>query len=108
MPRNFGRTDECRTAIVITTIYVPECLKSYIEDAQKFDHQIMIVVVADKKTPDAAATFCEELQRQHGTQIEYFSVARQEEYLQRFPMLKDHLPYNSIQRRNIGLLYAYE
>lgn len=85
-----------RTAIVTTTINVPELLKDY--KKLKCD----IIVIGDKKTPSETADFCEE------NSIAYFSVKDQAGYLKRFPELKRYLPYNSIQRRNIGILMAYE
>jgi len=95
-------------AIVTTTIYVPKLLASYAEDAKKYGHSPLFVVVGDKKTPSETEDFCANLAKQTGFRIEYFSPARQEQYLSKFPALKEHLPWNSIQRRNVGLLYAYE
>jgi hypothetical protein len=37
----------------------------------------------------------------------YDDIASQLDFLEQFPALRDHLPFNSIQRRNIGLLKAY-
>jgi len=85
-----------RTAIVTTTINVPTLLKDY--KKLKCD----IIVIGDKRTPPETATFCEQ------NDISYFDVKSQLHYLKRFPELKKYLPYNSIQRRNIGILMAYE
>ncbi len=97
-----------KTAIVTTTIYVPRLLASYADDAKKHGHNPIFIVVADKKTPPEAEAFCAELAKTSGFRVEYFTVERQDEYLSRFPALKAHLPWNCIQRRNVGLLYAFE
>ena len=96
------------TAIVTTTIYVPKLLDAYATDAKRHGHDALFVVVGDKKTPTETAGYCGGLAKQSGFRVEYFDVARQEKYLERFPLLKEHLPYNSIQRRNVGILFAYE
>ena len=99
-----------KTAIVTTTINVPEFFEDYCRDFARHGRKdVVFVVVADKKTPAEAQKYCERLPNLHpGVAMEYFSVPRQQEYLGRFPELSDYLPYNSVQRRNIGMLYAYE
>ncbi len=94
-------------AIVTTTIYVQKLLDAYAQDARAFDRDVLFVVIGHKKTPLETAGYCEELAKQ-GYSVEYFSPERQEAYLAKFPALKAHLPWNSIQRRNVGLLFAYE
>jgi len=94
--------------IVTTTIYVPKLLDAYAKDAKKYGHEVLFVVVGDKKTPPETERFCRALQRKSGFRVKYFPVQEQEKYLSRFPQLKKHLVWNSIQRRNVGLLYAYE
>lgn len=98
-----------KTAIVTTTINVPEFLDGYCRDSAEFGRKnLVFVVVADKKTPTEAQAYCERLERLYGFPIEYFNLERQREYLLDFPELDDYLPYNSVQRRNVGMLYAYE
>jgi hypothetical protein len=92
------------TAIVTTTIYVPKLLEAYAADAKKFQHDCFFVVVADKKTPPEAETFCAGLE----AKMHYFNLERQATYLKKYPELNEHLTWNSIQRRNIGILFAYE
>ena len=96
------------SAIVTTTIYVPTLLDSYVDDALRFKHKVLFVVIGDKKTPPETAAYCENLAERTGIPVEYFSVERQEEYLKKFPALARHIPYNCIERRDIGLVYAYE
>jgi hypothetical protein len=98
-----------KTAIVTTTINVPEFLDAYCRDALECRREeLCFVIVGDRKTPDEAKTYCERLEKLYGFPMEYFSVERQQEYLRDFPELDDYLPYNSVQRRNIGMIYAYE
>ncbi len=96
------------SAIVTTTIYVPKLLDSYADDAVRYKHRVLFVVIGDKKTPPETADYCAALAKRTGIRVEYFSVARQEEYLKKFPELAAHIPYNCIERRDIGLVYAYE
>ncbi|KKW12503.1 MAG: arabinopyranose mutase-like protein [Parcubacteria group bacterium GW2011_GWA2_49_9] len=94
--------------IVTTTINVPRLLSAYVEDCRHFGHDCVFVVVGDKQTPRAAETYCKTLAKRTGTEIVYMDVLDQERYLARFPELRRYLPYRSVQRRNVGLLYAYE
>lgn len=96
-------------ALVTTTIHVPSLLDDYCRDAREHGHDaVSITVVGDKKTPTECATFCAGLQEKYGHLVRYMSVDDQLEYLAPYADLRDHLPYNSIQRRNIGLLAAYK
>jgi hypothetical protein len=97
-----------RYAIVTTTINVPTLLDSYADDAKKHWRDVLFVVVGDKKTPLETAEYCTGLAERSGFTVEYFSPERQEEYLARFPALRDHIQWNCIQRRNAGMLFAYE
>jgi hypothetical protein len=95
-------------AIVTTTIFVPKLLDEYAKDAKKFDRDTIFIVIGDKKTPPETAAYCEELAKNFDVPVEYFSPERQEEYLSKWPALRDHIQWNCIMRRNVGLLYAYE
>ena len=96
-------------ALVTTTIHVPNALSGYVGNFLANGHRDVIVyVIGDKKTPPETASFCRQLSAQFPISIRYIDTADQERYMSRFPKLKDQLPYNSIQRRNIGLLMAYE
>src|SRR5437016_364793 len=101
-------SENSKTAIVTTTIYVPKLLDAYAEDTKRHGRNVLFVVIGDQKTPGDTAIYCTDLANRSGVAVEYFSVERQEEYLARHPRLKEHLPYNSIQRRNVGILFAYE
>jgi len=96
------------TAFVTTTIHVPTFFDSYAEDAKRYKHTPVFIVIGDKKTPNETAVYCADLAARTGFRVEYFSIERQEDYLKKFPALRDHLPYNSVERRNVGIVYAYE
>ena len=97
-----------KTTIVTTTIYVPSALEKYGQNARFFGHSdLNFVVIGDKKTPAETRTFCEKLSAQHYP-CTYLGIEDQQTYLERYPALWKHLPFNSIQRRNVGLLKAWE
>jgi hypothetical protein len=96
-------------AIVTTTIRVPDALRDYALNAMRHGHQdVIFIVVGDKKTPEEARSLCRQLGGQFHYEFEFMGLDEQRHYLGQFPELRDHLPYDSIQRRNIGLLWAYE
>src|SRR5437879_2517046 len=98
-----------KTCILTTTINVPTLLRDYALNARDHGHgDIEFVVIGDRKTPAGAADFCAQTERESGCQLSYFDVARQQDYLGRFPQIDRLVPWNSIQRRNVGLLYALE
>jgi hypothetical protein len=98
-----------RPALVTTTIYVPKLLEAYLQDAIANGHQNTLVVVAgDRKTPAEAKTWSLELAARSGVELEFLDCDDQVEYLRRYPELGEHLLWNSIQRRNIAILVAYE
>src|SRR5208283_43457 len=96
-------------AIVTTTINMPTLFEGYCQDFAKHGHRdVVFVVIGDRKTPREVGPYCENLQSQYGYGFEYYDVERQASYLRRFPQLAAYLPYNSVQRRNIGMVRAYE
>jgi hypothetical protein len=98
-----------RPAVVTTTIFVPRLLESYMDNALAYGHRDALFVVAgDRKTPAEAKSWCLELAAARGVEFSFLDVDDQAGYLSRFPELDAHLPYNSIQRRNIATLFAYE
>jgi hypothetical protein len=93
-----------KTTAVTTTIYNPTFLKAYAENSRYFGHKnVAYIVVADKKTPPEAEETCAQIDN-----CLYMSVEVQEKYLEKFPELSKHLPWNTIARRNVGHLKAYE
>ena len=95
-------------ALVTTTIFVPKLLDEYAKDFKKYNRDTIFIVIGDKKTPPETAEYCVELAERQGITVEYFSPERQEEYLSKWPDLRDHIQWNCIMRRNVGILYAYE
>jgi hypothetical protein len=97
-----------KTTIVTTTINVPHALEKYAENAAFYGHQrVNFLVVGDKKTPPETRAFCEGIAAK-SYPCEYLDIEDQRGYLEKYPELWRHLPFNSIQRRNVGLLKAWE
>jgi hypothetical protein len=98
-----------KTTIVTTTIYIPELLRVYAQNAREFGHKDLdFVVIGDRKTPAETAEFCAALSRETYP-CEYLDIEAQRQYLEpRFPELWRHLRFDSIQRRNVGILRAWE
>jgi hypothetical protein len=102
-------SDETSFVVVTTTINVPELLRAYAEDASAHRRRVeRFIVVGDRKTPPATAAFCRSLAAESGFAIEYADVEEQERYLSRWPAFAEFLPWNCIQRRNVGLLLAWD
>jgi hypothetical protein len=95
-----------KTSIVTTTINIPVLLPKYAENARYYGHRdVDFIVIGDRKSPLETGEFCKTVPH---FPCSYLDVASQEQYLGRFPELREHLRFDSIQRRNIGLLLAYE
>lgn len=95
-------------SLVTTTINVPHLLSEYVKDAIRFKRDIeQFIVVGDKKTPSDAVTFCKRLEDELGIKCIFLSVEDQEKYLNRWHEFKNFLPWNCIQRRDVGLVYAF-
>ena len=98
-----------KTCILVTTINVPTLLRDYSLNASEYGHNdVEFIVVGDRKTPAEAETFCAQVECESGCHFTYFDVTRQQDYLKRFPRLNRLIPWNSVQRRNVGLIYALE
>lgn len=98
-----------KTCILTTTINVPELLGDYARNACEYGHRdVEFIVVGDRKTPAGAGAFCARVERETGCRLTYFDVACQQDFLRRFRRLNRLVPWNSIQRRNVGLIYALE
>ncbi len=104
MEINSGRA----VAITTTTIHSPKGLQGYCANAKNYGHErVFFIIAGDKKTPEGVPAFCTALQREFGYEVQYLDVADQEKILRPFPSLAQHLPYNSLSRRNVALLQAY-
>ena len=92
------------TTIVTTTVNVPTFLEGYRKNIERYGHsESSYIVVGDRKSHPDTADFCKKLPN-----CLYLDVPSQEAYMRKFPALGRHLPFNSIERRNIGMLWAYD
>jgi hypothetical protein len=96
-----------KTAIITTTIHVPKLLADYAADAVKHGREIEFIVVGDRKTPPEAEGFCRQVAEESGLPVRWLGVGEQEDVMSAFPELAKHIPWNCIQRRNVGHLLAY-
>ncbi|MEA1925206.1 MAG: hypothetical protein U9M95_04990 [Candidatus Altiarchaeota archaeon] len=97
-----------KTAIVLTTIHIPYLLEEYAKNFEKHNPgDVEFIMIGDLKTPKESETIISNIQDK-GFEAEYFDVLKQEKWLQCFPELKQMIPYNSDNRRNIGYLIAVE
>ena len=97
-----------KTCIVLTTINIPSVLEKYIENCQVYGHDdVAFVIIGDRKSPPDTSAYIKSLQ-QYGFDMIYLGVEEQENWLERIPEFGKFLPYDSVQRRNIGYLYAAE
>lgn len=96
-----------KTTIVTTTINIPVLLTKYAQNAKNYGHtDVDFIVIGDRKSPAGTAAFCKTIEDYY--QCTYLDIPAQEKYLDRFPKLWNHLRFDSIQRRNIGMMLAYE
>jgi hypothetical protein len=95
-----------KTTVVTTTINIPSLLLDYARNACQYGHSDLdFIVIGDRKSPPEIADFCKNIDRLYP--CAYWDIPAQERYLARFPDLWRHLRFDSIQRRNIGLLMAW-
>ena len=101
-----------KLSFVTTTINKPEFLQGYLENVSLNDREesTEFIVVGDLKTPLSVREYCSKLSSKYGVDVRYFGVQDQLEWIDSrgLEALGRYLPYNSIQRRNIGYLMAYE
>ena len=93
-------------ALITTTINVPEVLRAYARDAKDHRRSVKMYVAGDRGTPAGTARFCDVVARETGIECEYLDPAAQERFLTPWAELRDHLPWNCIQRRNVAVLKA--
>ncbi|HUV05166.1 MAG TPA: hypothetical protein VMX94_08665 [Armatimonadota bacterium] len=98
-----------KSAIVTTTIHVPHLLDGYVENLNKHGHKdVSFVIIGDLKTPPEINDYVGNANASQPYKFDYWDVDRQRGWLKRFPDLDKLIPYNSIQRRNLGTLIAAE
>lgn len=96
-------------SIVTTTINNPVLLDDYANDCTNHDYKnVSFIVIGDKKTDKQAKPYVESLNDKFNYDFQYFDVEKQNNYLEKYPELLNFLPWNCVQRRNVGILFAYE
>ena len=97
-----------QAALVVTTIGKGGFLNEYFKAAQSESvlDRLQVIIIPDRKTPPELFQACAEYRRL-GLRIECPTLAEQESYLDRFG-LRDMIPYDSDNRRNVGYLMALE
>jgi hypothetical protein len=98
-----------RAALVVTTVFDPVLLAGYCENFRRHGHleDVHVIVVPDRKTPEAAFCRCAELTRK-GMRTSCPTIEEQERYLAYLGLDAAFIPYNTDNRRNVGFLMAYE
>lgn len=95
--------------LVLTTVGVADVLVEYAENLRhSFRRDMFFVVVGDRKTPFKQNRKVEAKLRSWGFDCVFLTVAKQKNWLRRYPELSKIIPFNSDNRRNLGYLYAAE
>ena len=99
-----------KASLVFTTINIPHICNDYWQNLKKFGNEtkVEVIIIGDLKTPHTAAFSIVQKLKSQGFAIEYFDIALQEKWMQKYPRLKKIIPYNNDSRRNIGFLMALE
>ena len=63
-----------KSAIVTTTINIPELLNSYVQNVKQNKHDCFFVVIGDKKTPAETKCYCQDLEKKYAIEIEYMDI----------------------------------
>lgn len=100
---------EPRAAIVVTTIFEPRFLPDYLDNLDRHGRResVEVIVIVDRKTPATVAAACADAQSR-GFRVVCPTLDAQEDFLSRFPSMKERIPYDTDNRRNIGFLMALD
>jgi hypothetical protein len=98
-----------RASIVVTTIFEPNFLDGYLTNLERFGRKesAELIVIIDRKTPPTVAVACRE-GAARGFRVVCPTLEEQEEFVARFPSMRDRIPYDSDNRRNVGFLMALD
>ena len=98
-----------RASIVVTTIFEPRFIDGYLANIDRHGRRdsVDLIVIIDRKTPPTVAQACAEA-KGRGFRVECPTLDEQEAFLDRFPSMKERVPYNSDNRRNVGFLMALD
>jgi hypothetical protein len=96
-------------SLITTTINKPVLIEDYVKDAIAYKHNLQeVIVVGDQKTPEEVASFCKKIEKKYSILCTYLSLKDQISFLKKYKSLNNFIPWNCIQRRNLGLLKFYE
>ncbi len=98
-----------RASIVVTTIFEPRFIDGYLANIERHGRRdsVDLIVIIDRKTPPTVAQACAGA-RARGFRVECPTLDEQETFLAKFPSMKERVPYNSDNRRNVGFLMALD
>ncbi len=94
-------------AILTTTINVPTFLANICKNIKKYKHKdIFFLVIADKKTPNIAKSYCKKISEKFNIKIIYFDIRDQDQYFKKYyKKIYSLFPYNDAHRRLLGLIF---
>jgi len=98
-----------RTAVVLTTIRVPDILEGAAKNTLRYGHEdeTEFIIIGDTKTPKEVGKYVEKISKL-GVKMSYFDVDEQKKKLAAYQKAADTIPYASDARRNAGFLLAAE
>ena len=96
-------------SLITTTINYPKLIVDYAKDAKKSKIDLReIIIVGDLKSPNNIREFARKIEKRFKISCTYLSTKDQISFLKKYKSIKNFIPWNCIQRRNIGLLKFYE
>jgi hypothetical protein len=100
---------DMKTAVVLTTIRVPEILDGASKNIIKYGHdnETEFIIIGDTKTPKEVAKYVDQISGR-GIKMRYYDVQEQKTKLAKYQKAADTIPYASDARRNAGFLLAAE
>lgn len=103
------RVNHKHTGIVCTTIFEPRFLEGYLANIDRHGRRdsVEIFVIIDRKTPPSVTQACADAARR-GFRVHCPTLDEQVAHLGKFPTMRDRIPWDSDNRRNIGFLMALE
>lgn len=101
-----------KVSLVTTTINYPKLLLEYAKDFSKYNKkkniELIIIIAGDNKTPDKTHKLAEIITKKYKINCEYLDKKKQNKILKNFKNLKNFLPWNSVQRRNLAILKSLQ
>ena len=101
-----------KVSLVTTTINYPKLLLEYAKDFSKYKKkeniELIIIIAGDKKTPVKTKKLAESITKKYKINCEYLDEKKQNKFLKNFKNLKNFLPWNSVQRRNLAILKSLQ